>query len=137
MNKPHSSREGGRPARTGRDGLGRFCFWLHVAVFLFIALGWTLPARPALLAYLVFLPLVVLHWRLNRGACMLNNLENWLRHRRWRVANNPEEGAWLRTLLAAATGMSLSPAAMDRLIYGAMGLFWLLGIVHFARFQGS
>ena len=118
-----------------RDGLSRCCFWLHVAVFLFIALGWAL--RPILLFYLIFLPLVVLHWRLNRGACLLNNVENWLRHRRWRApAENPEEGAWLRTLLASATGITLSPAAMDRLIYGAMALFWLLGWVHFAYFQG-
>jgi len=121
-----------------RDGLGRFCFWLHVAIFLFIALGWALPSRPWLLFYLIFLPLVVLHWRLNRGACLLNNLENWLRYRRWRApAENPEEGAWLRTLLSSSTGIALSPSAMDRLIYGAMALLWLLAVAHFAHFQGS
>src|SRR5581483_300180 len=112
-----------------RDGLGRFCFWLHVAVFLFIALGWAL--RPMLLFYLIFLPLVVLHWRLNRGACLLNNVENWLRHRRWRApAQNPEEGAWLRTLIASTLGVALSAPAMNRLIYSAMALFWLLALAH-------
>ena len=52
---------------------------------------------------------MVLHWKLNRDACILNNLENWLRHRRWRAPEtNREEGAWLRTLLADATGISLT-----------------------------
>ena len=70
-----------------------------------------------------------LHWKLNRGACILNNLENWLRHRRWRAGDsNREEGAWLRTLLADITGIQLTPARMDAVIYGAMALFWLLGL---------
>jgi len=126
-----------KPARTGRDGLGQFCFWLHVAVFLFIALGWALPGRAALLVYLAFLPLVVAHWRLNRGACMLNNLENWLRHGRWRAGGaNPEEGAWLKNLLRRTTGLALSARVMDRLVYGAMALFWLMAWAHFRYFQG-
>ena len=62
-----------------------------------------------LIAYLVFLPAMVLHWKLNGGACVLNNLENWLRYRRWRAPErNPEEGAWLRTLIANLTGIALT-----------------------------
>jgi hypothetical protein len=92
-------------------------------------LGWTVPSRGWLLFYLTFLPAMILHWKLNRDACILNNLENWLRIRRWRAqGTNREEGAWLRTLLADATGIVLSRGRMDLLIYGAMSFFWLLAL---------
>ena len=121
-----------------RDGLGNFCFYLHLAFLAFITLGWLSPSRPLLIAYLVFLPAVMLHWQLNGGACALNNIENWLRYRRWRAPErNPEEGAWLRTLAQSWTGMALTKAKMDAFIYSAMALFWLLGLVHLRQFQGA
>jgi len=117
--------------KTRRDALGRTCFLVHVAILLSVILGWALPVPAWLGAYLVFLPLMVLHWKLNRDACVLNNLENWLRHRRWRAPEaNREEGAWLRTLLADLTGIALTRARMDAVIHGAMALFWLLGLAH-------
>ena len=125
-------------ARPGRDALGNVCFYLHLAILGFIVLGWMLPWRAGLAAYLAFLPLTMMHWWLNGGACALNNLENWLRFRRWRAPeHNPEEGAWLRTLLARLTGISLTRARMDVIIYGAMALFWVLGWYRLLRFQGT
>ena len=120
-----------------RDALGQFCFWLHVAVMVFIVAGWALPWRGALMAYLIALPLVVAHWRINRDACVLNNIENWLRHGRWRAPErNAEEGAWLRTLVRQRLGIALTPARMNLVIYGAMALFWALAWVRFLPFQG-
>jgi len=119
--------------RTRRDALARTCFLVHIAVLIYVVLGWSVPARGWLLLYLAFLPAMVLHWKANRDACILNNLENWLRFRRWRAAgSNREEGAWLRTLLADTTGVALSRARMDAVIYGAVGLFWLLALAHLA-----
>jgi hypothetical protein len=124
--------------KSRRDALGKFCFYLHLAILGFIVLGWTIAARSALIFYLVFLPGTVLHWRLNGGNCILNNLENWLRYRRWRVgAANPEEGAWLRTLIRSATGIAFSRLQMDLVIYAAMALFWALGWRHLLEIQGS
>jgi hypothetical protein len=124
--------------RQSRDALGNFCFYLHLAVMLFIVLGWMLPGPRLLIAYLAFVPMVVLHWLINGGACALNNLENWLRYRRWRARErNPEEGAWLRTLLRNLTGLSPSRKGMDVFVYAMMALFWALGWYHFLRFQGA
>ena len=122
----------------GRDGLGNFCFYLHLVFLAFITLGWTIPSRAVLIAYLVFLPAVILHWKLNSDACILNNMENWLRYRRWQAPErNPEEGAWLRTLIANLTGIALTRAVMDTVIYTTMTVFWLLGLGHFQHFQGA
>jgi len=122
----------------GRDALGQACFWLHILILVFILCGWAVPVRPLLVLYLVFLPLVVGQWRINRGACILNNLENWLRHGRWRAPEeNEEEGAWLRTLVRRQTGIALTRGRMDLIIYTAMAGFWGLAWAHFFRFQGS
>ena len=111
-----------------RDALGQACFYVHIAILAVVVFGWVLPRGGWLIAYLAFLPLMVLHWKLNRGACLLNNVENWLRHRRWRSPEiNREEGAWLRTLLADAAGLKIEPFQMDVLIYGAILIFWILG----------
>jgi hypothetical protein len=120
--------------RPRRDALGSFCFYLHLAILGFITLGWTVPSRGVLIGYLVFVPATVLQWKLNAGACVLNNLESWLRYGRWRAPDrNPEEGAWLRTLIRSLTGITLTRALMDFIIYGAMALFWALAWRHLLR----
>jgi hypothetical protein len=119
---------------TRRDALGQTCFLVHIVILVVIVLGWAWPEPHWLIAYLIFLPAMFLHWKLNRGACVLNNLENWLRHRRWRAPEtNREEGAWLRTLLADATGITLTRARMDAVIYGTISLFWLVALARFFR----
>jgi hypothetical protein len=58
---------------------------------------------------------------------VLNNLENWLRYRRWRAPErNAEEGAWLRSLFTRLTGRPATRSQADAVIYGAMALFWLI-----------
>ena len=127
----------GKGQTERRDGLGQSCFWLHVAILCFIVTGWIWPGRGLLIFYLLFLPLVALQWLLNRGACVLNNIENWLRHRRWRAPErNAEEGAWLRTLIRRRTGIVLSRRATDVLNYSALALFWALAWARFVPFQG-
>ena len=126
------------PIKPRRDALGRFCFLLHLVIMVFIVLGWISPWRGLLIFYLVFLPGVILHWKLNHDACALNNLESWLRYRRWRAPDrNPEEGAWLRTLIGSWTGMVLSRARMDVIIYAVMLLCWGLAWWRLMHFQGS
>jgi hypothetical protein len=116
--------------QTTRDALSRACHLIHIAVLVVVSLGWIWPNPVWLIAYLIFLPAMFLHWKLNGDACILNNLENWLRLRRWRAPEtNREEGQWLRTLLADATGLNWTKARMDALIYGAMGIFWLLALI--------
>ena len=117
--------------KTDRDALGWMCFLIHIAILAIVILGWAVPDRAWLIFYLVFLPLMVLHWKINRDACILSNLENWLRHRRWRMPqSNREEGAWLRTLLADTIGIALTSARMNAVIYGAVALFWVLAAIH-------
>ncbi|MDE2184321.1 MAG: hypothetical protein KGJ78_14975 [Alphaproteobacteria bacterium] len=119
---------GGRP--VGRDVLGQGCFALHIAIMLYIVGGWAVPARGALIFYLLFVPAVALHWLFNRNACILNNLESVMRTGRWRDPTNREEGAWLLTLVKDATGIVLTPGQMDAVSYVVMALLWGAALWH-------
>ena len=110
-----------------RDALGIAFFLLHVAILIYILIGWALP-RP--LVYVVFLPLMVLHWPLNRNTCILNNLETLVRTGRWRDARNWEEGAWLRLLIKSVLGFEFSPRQIDVLTYSLLMVLWGLGLWH-------
>ena len=117
-----------------------FCFCaVHLLALIFIVLGWRSPWRGGHCSfYLIFLPAMVLQWKLNRDTCLLNNLENWLRHGRWRAPEkNEEEGAWLKTLIRDLTGIALTRGKMNIVIYGAMALFWALAWWRFLPFQGA
>ncbi len=118
--------------KSGRDSLSRLCFGLHLLLVTYAALGWLIPSVPALIAYLIYIPAMFLQWRFNEGSCILNNIENLIRHGRWRNPANREEGAFLKTLLEDMTGISPSQRQMNLAIYCLISLFWALGLGHLA-----
>lgn len=116
--------------KSRRDSLGWLCFGLHLLLVTYAALGWLLPSTPGLIVYLVYIPAMFLQWQFNAGTCVLNNLENLIRHGRWRHPANREEGAFLKTLLEDTTGISPSQRQMNLAIYCLISLFWALGLGH-------
>lgn len=111
-----------------RDALGTTFFVLHVAVLIYILIGWALPVGTGF--YVVFLPLMVSHWPLNGNSCALNNLESLLRTGRWRDPGNHEEGAWVKALILGVTGIELTVRQTDAISYGLLASLWLLGLFH-------
>lgn len=122
-------------AAPPRDLLGKACFYLHVAVMVYIVAGWAIPG--ALVFYLLFLPAVALHWLVNRNSCVLNNLESLIRTGGWRDPNSREEGQWLLTLTNDVTGLEFTPAQMDAFAYCVLALLWGLGLWHLVGWQAS
>lgn len=114
---------GSRP----RDALGIAFLLLHIAILVYILIGWALPQ---VAFYVVFVPLMVLHWPLNGNTCALNNLESLIRTGRWRDPRNCEEGAWLRTLIRSASGITLTVRRTDLISYSLLTLLWGLGLWH-------
>ncbi|HWA89011.1 MAG TPA: hypothetical protein VG889_03185 [Rhizomicrobium sp.] len=117
---------------AGRDLLGSFCFYLHFAVMITIVAGWAVPFQGFLLFYLVFIPLMLTTWLLNRNSCVLNNIESFLRYGTWRSEQNTEEGAWLLTLIRNLTGIALKTWQVDLLTYGVLLALWLAALSHYA-----
>jgi hypothetical protein len=110
-----------------RDAIGMAFQLLHLAILVYILTGWALPGVGF---YVIAVPVMVLHWPLNRNTCIINNLESLIRTGRWRDPANLEEGAWLRLLIKARTGLELSARQIDGLSYAVLALVWGLGIWH-------
>lgn len=117
-----------------RDRLSRLCFWVHVGVVAYVLTGWTVA--PGLVVYLVFVPLMALHWQFNRGSCLLNNCESLIRSGRWRDPANREEGAWLHCVASDLTGIALSRLQVDAISYLLLALVWGLGWWHWTGWPG-
>lgn len=117
-------------SETGkRDALGTAFLVLHIAVLIYLLVGWALPY---VTFYVVFVPVMVLHWPLNRNTCVINNIESLIRTGRWRNPGNTEEGAWLRVLIKSGTGIDLTVRQTDRISYALLALLWGLGVWHLA-----
>ena len=73
------------------DRLGLSLFLAHLLISAYVLLGWSIPSPAALLFYLLLLPAIAAQWHINRGCCVINNLESWLRSGRGRDPGNGRE----------------------------------------------
>lgn len=115
-----------------RDLLGQGLFAFHLAVGAFLILGWLIPYALGLAFYMVLLPVVAVQWLINKGSCVLNNFETWLRHGRWRDPRNYEEAGWLAMLAHWLFRWRPSRATLDALSYAAVAGLWILALAHFS-----
>ena len=116
------------------DGIGFTFFVTHLAIGFYILVGWIVSSPPALVFYLLLLPLIATQWYVNRGSCVVNNMESWLRSGRWRDPSNPEEGGFLRMLCHWAFRVRPHPVVLDRFCYGTVLILWLLAASRFSWF---
>ncbi len=91
-----------------------------------------IPSTSALVFYLVFLPLVAMQWLVNRGSCVIGNIETLIRTRRWRDPDTMREGRFISTIALSVVGFESRPSTVDALSFGAIFVLWLLGFVHLA-----
>jgi hypothetical protein len=125
------------PARPRSDRLGLSLFIFHVLIGTYLIFGWMVPAAMALAFYMVVLPVIAGQWLLNKGSCVLNNFETWLRHGRWRDERNPEEAGWLSMLAHWLFRWKPSRKTLDALSYGTVAALWLLAFGHFSLLPTS
>jgi hypothetical protein len=115
-----------------RDLLGISFFVFHLAVCIYIVCGWLVPIASALVFYLAFLPLVAMQWLVNRGACIISNIETFLRRGLRRDPKSAQEGRFISMAAFRLFGLKRSPGTIDALSFGALFSLWLLGFAHLA-----
>lgn len=104
---------------------------VHYAALSFGALGWLIPVKGVLIAYLAFMVALVVQWRLNRDSCLLDNAESWLKHGQFRAGPaNPNEGAFLANLVHRVFGIRVLEPLASQLIYIVMAIFFVFGAIH-------
>jgi hypothetical protein len=125
------------PVGPRTDTLGLSLFIFHLGVGLYILTGWAFADATALTIYLVIIPAVVAQWVINRGSCVINNFESWLRTGCWRSRCNPEEGRFLQMLFYWLLGVRANNTRTNTLSYAVMGCLWLLGMTHFLLLESD
>ena len=113
------------------DRLGLSCLVFHMAVGAFVLAGWLISSTEALLFYLLLLPAMATQWAVNRGSCIINNIETWLRTGHWRDPEHGEDGRYLLMLFDWLFAIRPDPASLDRLSYSVVLFLWILGLGHF------
>jgi hypothetical protein len=116
------------------DGLGLSFLISHLAVGAYILFGWIVSSPPVLGFYLLLLPAIATQWYVNRGSCVMNNVESWLRSGRWRDPANPEEAGFLLMLCHWLFRARPHPTVLDRFSYAAVLILWLLAASRFSWF---
>jgi len=120
--------------RPRLDGIGLSFLISHLAVGAYILFGWISSSPPALAFYLLLLPVIATQWYVNRGSCVMNNVESWLRSGRWRDPNNPEEAGFLLMLCQWMFRVRPHPVVLDRFSYVAIFILWMIAASRFSWF---
>jgi len=131
-NGKHQTIERNIPPSMGPvpDVLGVAFVMLRLAICTYVMFGWTIPHAPALMFYLVFLPLVAMQWLVNRGARVMGNFETFLRTGRWRDPEALREGRLISSLAFWVLRRPANSANIDLMCFGALFGLWLLGFLH-------
>lgn len=115
-----------------RRGLARVVAVLHYALIPYYLFGGLVPDPTWLLVHLWAVPLTVAHWPLNRGVCVLSNLESWLRSGRWWDAEDASQGGWVDGVTRAVLGgRTLPPAVVTALPYLLLTVAWGGSLAHY------
>ncbi len=105
-----------------RDLLGKFCFYLHFAIMLYIVGGWAIPVHATLYFYLAFLPAVAAHWQTQ---------QEFLRPQQHRILPSPRD---LAVAAQSGRGRVADDADQERHRHRAQGL---AGRPHHLRHHGD
>lgn len=94
---------------------------LHMGVVALVVTSWMWPAASLWWGMLVLAPIMHLQWRLNDGACLLTDLEHFLRGASSPATESEEvaQTTFVGRALEPIVG-PLAPAAVDRICYGLL-----------------
>jgi len=93
---------------------------LHLAILLFVILGWAMPSDLLLKLHIAFVPMMVLQWQFNRGTCFLTNVENWISGER--RERGEQQGQFIKGVIIRF----IDPLPSDRVI--KIALYLILGV---------
>ena len=105
-----------------------FCFFaIHVAIVVYVALGWLISSRTALYFYTLLLPVIALQWILNAGCSVVNNFENLARVGKWETPDLARKAGFFRSVLSAV-GLRPSQAQITTALCSLMLIFWVCAV---------
>lgn len=99
----------------------------HLLLTLFLLLGW-LCSGLTLWFHVALIPIVVLHWQINQGRCVLSDWEQALKGPVKKGQESKARGHFSRTLVKSITGHEPTDHTLMVLIYGLLTLSLLASL---------
>jgi hypothetical protein len=82
-----------------------------------------------LLTHLVFIPLLILQWKLNNGRCLLTDLEYLLQNKPLKPADGDNSNGFVKNILTQLCKQTPSDRQVMLLMYIIMAISFLLSFV--------
>ncbi len=108
----------------------------HYLLLVAVMGGWSVSNTTWLKGYTLFIPLMILQWRLNHDACILTNLEFWLTHEDHVRPHPRNQTPFIGRILERLHGRPVSFSTVQVWAHGVAMLVWLLGVAHL-KFLGG
>ena len=104
----------------------KFLSALHLAIVLFVLFGFAFQSRSVLIFHLIFLPILILHWRTNAGVCYITQLQNKIEP----IVKPKEElkGGFSEAIIMKLTGRKPTPSQLKKIVYGLMIISWMISL---------
>lgn len=102
---------------------------IHYGILLFIVGGWLVPIGAVLLTHMVFIPLVMLQWKLNNGQCLLTNLENFFQGEKKTIGE--QQGQFIKGIANHLLGYTPADDKLRKGLYAAITFAWLFSLLHY------
>ncbi|MCB0347178.1 MAG: hypothetical protein KDD66_18805 [Bdellovibrionales bacterium] len=103
---------------------------LHHTVVLFVLFAWAVPVRELWAAHIIFIPLMVLQWKLNKDMCLLSNCEHLLLGNGFYPQD--EEVSFVKGLLAKFVDPLPSDTFIEAGMYLLMAVSWTISCIRIA-----
>ena len=110
---------------------------LHWLLVLYALIGWLWPSGDAWrLVYAIYIPAIMVQWWVNKGVCIINNIENLVLHGKWRSpVENPTEGAFVLSNIERLTGLTISYLTYNVLLHLLLTGLWLVNLSELMSLQ--
>lgn len=111
----------------------KFLGFLHFAIVMFVIFGCLATNQKVLLVHVIFLPILVLHWKTNQGVCYLTELEIKIQGKRSGELPGKTEmqGGFTESLFKKLFGRQPSRALLQNLTYSIMAVSWMISILKY------
>lgn len=100
----------------------KFIKFLHLAITVFLIIGWLLPGNITHWIHLVAVPLTMLQWRLNAGTCILTNVEEHLNDAP--KEKDEQQGQFIKGLLGKCMTELPPDTVIKKYLYGILWVSW-------------
>ena len=102
---------------------------IHYLLVIFILSGWLFSANIILTSHVILIPIIILHWKTNRGRCILTEIEGALRRVEKKIDKKNEQESFVKKFLAKFFDPLPSDEKIKAAIYISIWSSWTISLL--------